>query len=77
MPVSTSTWFRAATRNRKDGHKDVPQHREEMRRTLPGARGALVPGAGHFWNLEFADLFTQTLRAWIEDEPLPNRLLRI
>jgi pimeloyl-ACP methyl ester carboxylesterase len=49
----------------------------EMRRALPGARGALVPGAGHFWNLEFADLFTQTLRAWIEDEPLPNRLLCI
>ncbi len=47
-----------------------PQAVYVMRRTLPGARGALVPGAGHFWNLEFADLFTQTLRAWIEDKPL-------
>ena len=49
----------------------------EMKRAMPGARGALVPGAGHFWNLEFADLFTQTLRSWIEDEPLPKRLLLI
>ncbi len=49
----------------------------EMKRTIPGAKGALVPGAGHFWNLEFPDLFTQTVRAWIEDEPLPNRLLHV
>jgi pimeloyl-ACP methyl ester carboxylesterase len=49
----------------------------EVKRTLPGAKGALVPGAGHFWNLEFPDLFTQTLRAWIEDDPLPDRLLQV
>src|SRR5258708_1850533 len=48
-----------------------------MKRAMPGARGALVPGAGHFWNLEFADLFNKTLRAWIEHEPLPERLLRV
>ena len=49
----------------------------QVQRTLPGARGALVPRAGHFWTLEFPDLFTQTVRTWIEDEPLPNRLLHI
>jgi pimeloyl-ACP methyl ester carboxylesterase len=48
-----------------------------VKRMLPGARGALVPGAGHFWNLEFPDLFTQTVSAWIEEEPLPGRLLRV
>ncbi|MDQ2713589.1 MAG: alpha/beta hydrolase [Chloroflexota bacterium] len=46
-----------------------------MSRTLAGARGALVPSAGHFWNREVPDLFTQTVRAWLEDEPLPPKLL--
>ena len=46
----------------------------EMRRSLHGARGVLVPGVGHFWNLVAPDLFTKTLRAWIQDEPLPLSL---
>jgi pimeloyl-ACP methyl ester carboxylesterase len=49
----------------------------EMKRRIPCVQGALIPGASHFWNLEFPDLFTQTVRAWIEDEPLPNRVLPI
>ena len=48
----------------------------EIRRTLPYARGVLVPGVGHFWNLEAPDLFTQTVRAWIQDEPLPPNLVQ-
>ena len=46
-----------------------------MCRAVPFARGALVPGVGHFWNLEAPDLFTQTVRAWLEDEPLPPKLM--
>jgi len=49
----------------------------EMRRSLHGARGVLVPGAGHFWNLVAPDLFTKTLRAWIQDEPLPPNLAQL
>jgi pimeloyl-ACP methyl ester carboxylesterase len=49
----------------------------EMRRALPGARGVLVPGVGHFWNLEAPDLFTKTLRAWVRDEPLPPNLAQL
>ena len=48
-----------------------------MSRAVPFARGALVQGAGHFWNLEAPDVFTQTVRAWIEDEALPSRLVRV
>jgi pimeloyl-ACP methyl ester carboxylesterase len=48
----------------------------EMRRVLPGARCVLVPGVGHFWNLEARDLFTKTVRAWIQDEPLPPNLVQ-
>ena len=49
----------------------------EMRRSLHGARGVLVPGVGHFWNLEAPDLFTKTLRAWIQNEPLPANLTQL
>jgi len=49
----------------------------EMRRALHGARGVLVPGVGHFWNLVAPDLFTKTLRAWIHDEPLPPNLAQL
>ncbi len=48
-----------------------------MSRAVPFARGALVPSADHFWNLEVPDVFTQTVRAWIENEALPSRLLRV
>jgi pimeloyl-ACP methyl ester carboxylesterase len=47
----------------------------EMSRVLPGATCVLVPGVGHLWNLEALDLFTQTVRAWIQDEPLPLKLV--
>ena len=49
----------------------------EMRRVLHCARGVLVPGVGHFWNLVAPDLFTKTLRAWIQDEPLPPNLAQV
>lgn len=41
---------------------------------VPRARGILVPQAGHVWNLQFPDLFTDTVQAWCRDEPLPNSL---
>jgi len=49
----------------------------EMKRRIPCIRGVLIPGASHFWNLEFPSLFTQTVHAWIEDEPFPDRTLAI
>jgi pimeloyl-ACP methyl ester carboxylesterase len=53
---------------------DIKHAVYEMRRTLPCARGVLVPGVGHFWNLEAPDVFTKTLRAWVQNEPLPPNL---
>jgi pimeloyl-ACP methyl ester carboxylesterase len=49
----------------------------EMCRTLPQAQGVLVPGVGHYWNLEAPDMFTKTLRAWIQHEPLPPNLSQL
>jgi pimeloyl-ACP methyl ester carboxylesterase len=42
---------------------------------IPGARGVLVPGMGHVWNLQAPELFTEMLRAWLQDQPLPAGLL--
>ncbi len=46
----------------------------EIVATVPGARGVLVPKAGHVWNLEAPDLFSDMVRAWATDTPLPSAL---
>ena len=43
--------------------------------TMPHAVGQVAPGGGHGWNGEQPGVFNQTLRAWINDEPLPPSLL--
>jgi len=43
-------------------------------RSLKHAQGVIVPGVNHVWNLQAPDLFTETVRAWIEDRPLPEVL---
>jgi pimeloyl-ACP methyl ester carboxylesterase len=45
-----------------------------LSRSIPGARGAMIPDCGHVWNLEEPDLFAETVRAWVTDAPLPDRL---
>jgi pimeloyl-ACP methyl ester carboxylesterase len=42
---------------------------------IPGARGILVPGVGHIWNLQAPELFADMLRAWFQDQPLPAGLI--
>jgi pimeloyl-ACP methyl ester carboxylesterase len=44
---------------------------ETIPAVLPAAVGRVVPGVGHGWNVEAPDLFTATVRAWIEGRPLP------
>jgi pimeloyl-ACP methyl ester carboxylesterase len=46
-----------------------------MKTLISGSKGAIVAGVGHIWSLEAADLFTQTVRAWVTDAPLPPALL--
>ena len=48
-----------------------------LSRSIPGARGVMVPGCGHVWNLGAPDLFAETVRAWVTDQPLPSRLARL
>jgi hypothetical protein len=42
--------------------------------TIHGARRIVAPKVGHVWNLQAPDLFTDTVRAWISDQPLPPLL---
>jgi pimeloyl-ACP methyl ester carboxylesterase len=42
---------------------------------IPGARGVIAPGLGHVWNMQAPDLFTQMVRSWLQDQPMPDELL--
>lgn len=46
----------------------------QMVKTISNARGCSVPGLGHVWNLQNPDLFTNTVRAWTGQTPLPPGL---
>jgi len=59
------------------GQKETLYARRAARnlcRTIPGAKGFVVPRCGHVWNLEAPDLFSETVRSWILDRPLPQGL---
>ena len=46
----------------------------ELGRELP-AQALIALGVGHLWNLEAPELFTQTVRAWMSDRPVPKDLV--
>jgi pimeloyl-ACP methyl ester carboxylesterase len=59
----------------------MKQSARDLAAALPNARGYLVThrqklslAQQHNWNLNAPDLFTRTVRAWIEDKPLPDEL---
>ena len=54
----------------------VKRAARELSRTLP-AKAVMAPGVGHVWNMEAPDLFTDTVRAWITDQPLPQELVAL
>jgi pimeloyl-ACP methyl ester carboxylesterase len=49
----------------------------QLSQDIKGAKGVIVPGVGHAWNLEAPDLFTETVRAWVTDAPLPQELVTL
>ena len=44
---------------------------------MPKAQGRIAPRLGHAWNGEAPELFSQMVRSWINDEPLPAELLAV
>ena len=41
---------------------------------LPNGQAAIVANAHHVWNGQHAQLFTEMIRSWVENEPLPSAL---
>jgi pimeloyl-ACP methyl ester carboxylesterase len=64
--------------------KAVRQSTVDLATALPHAcailvdpQGKLPLGYEHAWNLNLPDLFNRTVRAWIEDKPLPDEFGQI
>jgi pimeloyl-ACP methyl ester carboxylesterase len=55
----------------------VHQAAHEMSTAIQGARGVVVPGVGHIWNLEAADLFAETVRSWVMDAALSQAFIAL
>ena len=45
--------------------------------TIPGARGARVPGVGHQWNAEAPELFSEMVRTWVDEQALHSGLIPV
>jgi len=54
--------------------KSIHASARDLLAAMPSARGYVAPGLGHPWNLQAPDLFTNMVRAWITDRPLPTEL---
>ena len=46
----------------------------KLARETPGAKRVMAQGVGHVWSMEQPDLFSDMVRAWISDKPLPPAL---
>ncbi len=86
--LSSSMWQPQIERLSHDYHclaPDLPEHGkstdiglltlENTSRVIANLIREHTPGVGHIWNLEAPDLFTETVRAWITDQPLPRQLV--
>ena len=51
------------------------RYARQIARVIPGATGAMIPNAGHLWNLELPGLFSATAEAWITGRELPESLV--
>ncbi len=56
-------------------YKVMYESARDLVRALPNARGYVAQGRSHNWSLETPDLYTQMIRAWLTDQPLPPELL--
>lgn len=48
----------------------------EAAREIEGATSVIVPAGRHLWNLQYPELFTDMIRAWVTGAPLPEALKR-
>ena len=55
--------------------KDVKRSHVMLTQIMPNAKSRVAPGMGHGWLAEAPDLHIRMVRAWVNDEPLPQELL--
>ena len=65
-------------------YKGMQQSVRDVTAAIPGAKGCLVQhtrkmsmAEEHNWSMTAPELFTRTVRAWIEGQPLPSELLEL
>ena len=56
-------------------HRIVHASARDLAAAIPGAEARVVAGAFHLWNLLAPERFTEVVRAFVRDEPLPDGLL--
>lgn len=60
------------------GEKDYEIIKESSRNIVnkfPNARGAMALKTGHLWNLESSNNFNIILRAWLNNDPIPETMI--
>lgn len=65
-------------------YRVMQESTREIARSLPGGKAYQVAypkdvpmREQHIWSMTYPDLFTRTIRAWIEDRPLPIEIIPI
>jgi pimeloyl-ACP methyl ester carboxylesterase len=57
------------------GGKETPFAKSMARKLvqqIPGAKGILLPGLGHVWNMQDPPLFARIIRAWVANNEIPD-----
>ena len=60
------------------GGKETPFARSMARslvRQIPAAKGIILPGLGHVWNLQDPQLFARVMRKWIDTGEIPDGII--
>jgi pimeloyl-ACP methyl ester carboxylesterase len=56
-------------------YKVMYESARDLVHALPNAKGYVAQGRSHNWSLEAPELYTQMIRDWLSDQPLPPELL--
>jgi pimeloyl-ACP methyl ester carboxylesterase len=56
-------------------YKVMYESARDLVQALPNAKAYIAQGRSHNWSLEAPELYSQMIRAWITDQPLPPELL--
>lgn len=55
-------------------HRLIHQSQKALIEVMDNAKSYIAPNVGHGWNSEAPELFAEMVHAWIQDQPLPEKL---